>query len=124
MAKIDKGPIEEGIKIAVSAMREKRIVAEITLLRVPDDDEVKKGEFVKIAVFNGNIKFGGLNEEFEFFTPIPIVDYRNEKGWSWVVAYEFLGKALVKILQKEGLSSRVRELHNAELKIVDYLIKA
>lgn len=121
MSKISKKSVKEGIKIAVSAIEQKGIDAEIKLLRIPEDDKVEKGEFAKIATFEGFIKFKDFNTKFEFFTPIPLADHRDSENWSWVIACDFLGRAVFELFKEKGLTDDVKKLDKIKLAVVDEL---
>jgi len=88
---------------------------------VPKDDEVKKGEFVKIVTFDGIVKYGEEERKFNFFVAVPVASHRERKNWSWIIANSFLSHAACTF---EGDDEKIRYLLNLRMNIVDKLIHA
>lgn len=118
MTKIEESQIKKGIKIATDAISSSGIIAEINIERIPEDDEVKKGEFHKIIILNGVIKYGEDEKNFDFFIAIPVASHREPKDWSWLIASSFLSHAACTF---DGDDEKIKYLLNLRMDIVNKL---
>ena len=120
MSEIKSELIEKGIELAKSALKKQGIVSEMSILNIPKEDRDSDGH-TNLVRMEGKVAFEDMEASFVFHVVIPIKTHRDEKNWSWIATYNFIGYAFSELRSKHPLE-KVLDLWERGSDAVDELI--
>ncbi len=120
MVKIEKNLIEKNIEVVINALMDRGITAKINIKEISKDDSEKEKKFYKIITFDGVIKCGDKENNFNFFIAIENTNQEKQKDWSWLIANSFIANAACTFVEDV---EKIKYFLNLKEDIVNKLIK-